>query len=92
MDALADTLRRLSAEGERLLGISGGLLRAIEEFNTAPTADQRQQIAWAFADDARSVAILNRLSQTEFPALYSKYSNGARLHVVPVVAPPARKP
>jgi photosystem II stability/assembly factor-like uncharacterized protein len=91
-DALADTLQRLSAEGDRLLGISGGLLRAMEGFNTAPTADQRQQITWAFADATRAVAILNRFSRTEIPAMYSRYANGVRPGVVPVVAPPVRKP
>jgi hypothetical protein len=33
-------------------------MRAIESFNTVPTADQRQQLAWAADDTARLLARL----------------------------------
>ena len=47
---------RVSAELDRLIGIAGGLMRAIESFNAPPTADQRRQIAWAQEDAARALA------------------------------------
>ena len=50
----------LRAEIDRLLGVTGTILRTIETFNSAPTADQRAQIAWASADARRVFTALNR--------------------------------
>ena len=50
---------RLEAEFDRLLGVAGMLLRSLEEFNSVPTADQRQQIAWALDDAKRAIAMLD---------------------------------
>jgi hypothetical protein len=47
-------------EIDRLLGLTASLMRSIESFAGLPSADQRQQIAWAREDVARLVANLNR--------------------------------
>jgi hypothetical protein len=47
---------RVDAELDRLMAIAGNLMRAIESFPSAPTADQRQQIAWATEDAAKAIA------------------------------------
>ena len=57
-DSPADAASRAQVEVDRLLGITSGLLRTIESFNSAPTADQRQQIAWAAEDATRAIAAL----------------------------------
>jgi len=46
--------RELRAEVERLIGVTGTLLRSLESFSSAPTADHKQQIAWARADLTRA--------------------------------------
>jgi len=51
--ARATTDARLRAEVDRLVGVANTLLRSLESFNAAPTADHRQQIAWARDDVAR---------------------------------------
>jgi hypothetical protein len=50
---------RARAEADRLVGVTGTLLRALEAFNSAPTADQRQEIAWARDDVARLAAMVS---------------------------------
>lgn len=92
-DALGNRMRTVEAELNRLLGIAGGLMRSMEGFNTPPTADQRQDLAWARGDATRAIANLNRLAQTDIPALYSRYGAGARPRTIPPVSiPPAQKP
>lgn len=54
---------RIGAELDRLIGITGTLMRAIESFSSVPTADQRQQMDWAAADAARALALVNRPSR-----------------------------
>jgi hypothetical protein len=51
-------------EIDRLLGLTASLMRSIESFAGLPSADQRQQIAWAREDVARLVATLNRTGRT----------------------------
>jgi hypothetical protein len=58
--ASADAGGRLSAEIERLLGVSSSLMRTIESFNSLPTADQRQQMAWLRADAERALNLVRR--------------------------------
>ncbi len=53
----------LLAELTRLTGVTNTLLRTIESYNAAPTADQRQQIAWARDDANRAAAAYDRLRQ-----------------------------
>jgi hypothetical protein len=91
-DSLAERLVRLQAEVERVLGIAGTLMRAIESFNTVPTADQANQLTWATDDATRAITILNRTTETDIPALYSRFASGAKPRVVPVVALPAAPP
>jgi photosystem II stability/assembly factor-like uncharacterized protein len=95
-DELADRLTRLQAEAERLLGITNSLLRAIEAFNSVPTTDQHEQLAWAFDDATRAVTTLNRTSQADIPALYTQFAKGTQARVAAPVALPAapapRKP
>jgi hypothetical protein len=54
---------RIEAELSRLASITGGLMRAVEGFPSAPTADQRLQMQWAADDAARVIAALNRLTR-----------------------------
>jgi len=56
---------RLRAELTRLVGITGGLMRGIEDFDSAPTADQRQQMAWATVDATRAFAAVRRLGSAK---------------------------
>jgi hypothetical protein len=91
-DALVVQVQRLSSEAVRLNGIAAGLLRAVEGFNSVPTADQGQEIEWMFADAGRLVTSLNRTSQADIPALYAQFAKGMKPRVSPVVAAPVRKP
>jgi hypothetical protein len=52
---------RLQAEFDRLMAVAGGLVRALEEFNSAPTVDQQRQMQWALEDERRALAVLNGL-------------------------------
>lgn len=88
-DSIAARLARVQAEVDRLAGIAGTVLRAIEGFNTPPTADQRQQLGWATDDAMRAIALINRTSQTEIPALYAQHARGTAPRVVGPVATPA---
>jgi hypothetical protein len=85
-DTIAVTVADTRSELDRLILLTGTMLRSIESFNTVPTAGQRQQTAWAREDAARAVATLNRISQTDIPALYSRYAPGARPRTVPRLA------
>jgi hypothetical protein len=51
---------RVRAEITRLIGVAGSLSRAMESFDSAPTADQRQQMAWAYDDAVRAIGMVNR--------------------------------
>jgi hypothetical protein len=53
--------QRIEAEFNRLAGITGGLMRAIEGFPSVPTADQRAQLQWATEDATRVIATGRRL-------------------------------
>jgi len=61
--ARATTDTRLRAEVERLIGVTGTLLRSLESFSSAPTADHKQQIAWARADLTRLTAAMSSTQQ-----------------------------
>ena len=63
-------------------------MRGMEGFNAEPTADHRQQLAWAREDAANAVTALNRLSQTDIPKAYAQYAPGAK---PPAVAPFPRR-
>jgi photosystem II stability/assembly factor-like uncharacterized protein len=91
-DTLATHLTALQNEVNRVLTFTGGLMRPMESFSSAPTADQRRQIAWAFDDATKAITELNRAIQVEVPALYAKYTKmtwGRKLQPVPL---PTRKP
>jgi hypothetical protein len=81
-DSLAFRLQRLSAEIDRLSGIAGSSLANIESFNSVPTADQLQQVRWAMDDGTRAITLLNTMSQTEIPNLYSQFAKGMRARTV----------
>jgi hypothetical protein len=91
-DSLTERIARVHAELDRVLGIAGSLLRAIESFNSAPTADQRTHLSWALDDATAAVTALNRVSQTDIPALYSRYAKGTTPRIVPPVTLPVRTP
>ncbi|HYC50883.1 MAG TPA: hypothetical protein VEB19_07245 [Gemmatimonadaceae bacterium] len=62
--AAAAANERLVAEVDRLIGISGTLLRLIESYNGVPTADQRQQMAWLSEDTGRAMTAVRALGTT----------------------------
>lgn len=86
-DSLTGRIARLRAETERVLGIAGTMLRAMENFATTPTADQRQHVEWASADAALAVTMLNRASQVDIPALYARHATGMKPRTVPPITP-----
>lgn len=88
-DSIADRMVRVQAESDRLLTIASATLRAIEGFGSVPTADQRQLMSWVATDAMRTVAALNRVSQTDIPALYAQHARGTKPRTVPAVALPA---
>jgi hypothetical protein len=89
-DSLLASAAVVRGEVDRLIGISTSLLRAVESFGTAPTGDQRRQMEWATDDAIRAIRTLNRVSQTDLPALYARHASGTRARTVPSVAvPPA---
>ena len=57
-DSVPPRSRRLQAELDRLAGIAGGLVRALEDFNSAPTPDQQRQMRWALEDERHAIAEL----------------------------------
>ncbi len=87
-DSITARLTLTQAEFDRLVGLTGTFMRALESFNTPPTADQRQQAAWAREDAGRAVNTLNRITRMELPALYSRVAPSARQRVVPAVTLP----
>jgi hypothetical protein len=94
-DSLSARVRRLAAEFDRIGGLANTLMRSMEAFNAVPTSDQRAHMVWAADDAARAVAMLNRITQTEIPALYTQYAKGTTprtIPMLPVQAGAARKP
>jgi photosystem II stability/assembly factor-like uncharacterized protein len=88
LDSVSVRVAQTRAEVDRLIGIAGTLMRSLESFNTTPTADQRQQTAWAFEDATRAINTLNRVSQTDIPRLYAQYAGGTKARSVARVALP----
>ena len=62
-----DPRGRVQTELDRLIGISGNLMRALESFNAPPTADQRRQTEWLFDDARRAIGEVNRSAQRQIP-------------------------
>ncbi len=91
-DTLAIRLTALQDEVGRVLNACGALMRPIESFPSAPTVDQRQQIAWAYEDATKAIAGLNRAVQVEIPALYAQYTKVQWTRKVQPVALPVKKP
>ncbi|MGE5246504.1 MAG: WD40/YVTN/BNR-like repeat-containing protein [Betaproteobacteria bacterium] len=90
---LADRLASLERDLGRESGRAGGLSRAIEGYSGVPTADQQRQIDWAFADVTETIRDLDRLLQSDMPALYSdlmqKHEWPPRVQPIPL---PVRRP
>jgi len=61
-DSTSRRLTQTAAELDRLIALAGSMMRNLESFNSAPSADQRQQIAWATEDANRAMATLARLA------------------------------
>ena len=90
---LASRAAEVQTDVDREFNTINGVGRAIEGFSGLPTADQRREIEWTFTDATASVQELNRLLQTDVPALEAelmKQSMWPR-RVAPV-ALPARRP
>ena len=71
VDALAKRLSAIQTEVNRELGAVNGLSRAIEGYSGVATADQSRQLDWAFDDATRTIDDLDRLLQTDLPAVFS---------------------
>jgi hypothetical protein len=82
--ALSERMGRSQSEINRIVGITGTLMRAVESFSAPPTTDQRQQLEWARQDAANAVTTINRVSQTDLPAAYARYARG---ETPPTIAP-----
>ncbi len=91
-DSVVSRIARLSAEVDRLVGISTALLTGIEGFNSIPTADQKAQMGWMIGDANHAVVTLDRVIQADIPSLYGKFGKGARPRTAPVVTPPSVRP
>jgi photosystem II stability/assembly factor-like uncharacterized protein len=60
-----DSVSRVTnAEITRLFGLSASLMRSIESFSGAPSADERQQVAWVREDVNRVMSTINRAKGT----------------------------
>jgi len=90
-DSTLKVAAQTQAEVNRLIGVTGSLMRALESFSTPPTTAQRQQIGWTYDDATRALTTLNRASQNTLPALYSRYGGSAKPRTIPPVALPARR-
>ena len=89
-DSLASRVRRVAAEFNRLYSVCGALVRAMETFSSAPTTDQRAQLAWAGEDLDNAVRGINELIRTEIPALYAEFARGKQPRTPPLLpTPPA---
>ena len=91
-DSLATRLTAIQNEVNRVLNAAGGLMRPMESFPSVPTADQRQQLAWATEDATKVIAEINKMSQTTIPALYAKYATFAWPRKVAAVSAPTKQP
>lgn len=90
-DSLSARLTAMQNEVNRVLTAVGGVMRTIEAFPSAPTADQRQQLEWATEDANKVVGEINRATQTVIPALYAKYATFAWPRKVAALAPLPKK-
>lgn len=88
--ALTERIGRSQAEVDRLVGYTGTLMRGIESFNAPPTADHRQQLAWAREDAASAVAAINRIIQTDLPKAYSQFAPGEKAPSIAPITPASR--
>jgi photosystem II stability/assembly factor-like uncharacterized protein len=79
-------------EIERQLNDVTQLSRAVEGYSGQPTADQRREVDWAYEDATATIQDLNRLLDTDVPALFTEI---VQQHVwpkrLPPIAMPARK-
>ena len=69
-----------------------GLVDSIERYSGAPTADQVRRLDWTFESVSRIVEELNRIMETELPALYGELgTQGLWRAPAPRILPPARR-
>ncbi len=87
-DSLNVRVQHIAAEIDRVIGVAGTITRALESFNSVPTADQRSQMAWVFDDAVRAVTMLNHASQAEIPSLYAEFAKGTKPRIVSAVPVP----
>jgi photosystem II stability/assembly factor-like uncharacterized protein len=69
-DSMAVRITRLATEVDRAFNAVNGLRGPIEGWSGAPTVDQRAALENAIADGKKAIAELDRLVDTEIPALY----------------------
>ena len=93
LDKLTADISRLTGDVDRELNGVNGLSRAIEAYSGLPTADQRQQIDWAFEDAVKTIEDLNRVLRTDVPSAYENLSKQGLWPKRPqVLTVPARRP
>jgi hypothetical protein len=91
VDSLVSRIGQLQGDVERAMGTVSSLSRSIEGWPGPPTVDQRAQLDAALGDASNAVDALNRLTQTEIPALYSqilKRDWSQKVQAVPAVKKP----
>jgi photosystem II stability/assembly factor-like uncharacterized protein len=92
LDALADHLAQIQAELGRQANSASGLSRSIEGYSGVPTADQHREIDWLFEDTTGGITALNRVIQTEAPAVQTELMKQGAWPARPEPVPlPAKK-
>ncbi len=76
-DSLIAHIARLQGDADRVLATTNGSIRTIESWSGAPTADQRKQLEYASEDASKVIGEINKLIQTEIPALYQSAAKKA---------------
>jgi photosystem II stability/assembly factor-like uncharacterized protein len=93
LDKVAAAVSQVQGDAERQLNGASQLARAVEGYSGVPTEDQRRGVDWAYEDATAAIKILNRLLETDAPALYTQLTQQqAWPKHLPPIALPARRP
>jgi hypothetical protein len=92
LDALSDHLSQIQTDLSAQANTASSLSRSIEGYSGLPTADQKRQIDWVFEDATSGVTALNRVIETDAPAVQADLIRQGTWPARPQpVPPPVRK-
>jgi hypothetical protein len=92
LEKVASAASQVQGDVERQLNGASQLARAIEGYSGVPTEDQRRGVDWAYEDATAAIKTLNRLLETDAPALYTALTQQqAWPKHLPPIAVPARR-